>query len=713
MTRTERRLFIGLLLLAVVLISRGSQALHGNAPYHLAISHSLAYDLDVDLDDEFAPDSDFPFRRDLEVGFARPGAGSVLYPSQGIGFGAALVPVYAVADLVSSSVPESVLEAVRWNRERSARDLISVALAVLFAWTGVLALRLDRVVRRAGAGHVLVVLLVFVTMPFLGASILALTEVTAALLTLWFVLGRLQPGSRASAVLPLALLPWLHLRYTILAIAGLAWVLIDRRRDGLRGAALVSPAMPVLASLAALALAQWWMFGAVVPHAAMDDASPAGRLWIGVVGLGGMLFDPDFGLLLVAPFWVLALFGAARLRRRRPAYVRFSIAAVAGLAIVAALTDAWRLAGPPALALAPALPLLVPFVAEAVTPWAGARRWVLAITAVWALSIAALTFDRPGRLWTATGTGIARMPAAEVTRLAQYFSAGRRLERAGIPLENAAFVERAVAGDAWAVRLFLRAGFDPVAALEGGARSGSVEVLDLLLGAGPEAGSAWTQALLAARREGHDAVVARLERAGASIDMANAAGETALMEAVKFDAADEVERLLASGADVQRASRIGRTALFFAARSGRAVYCASLIEAGADVNAADADGWTPLMIAVRRSHDEAARALLAAGADPDATSRLGWTALMLAAHDGDLDLVRTLIAHRADVNRVSQAGLSALVRAVQRGHVEIVRTLLRAGADPDLDVAGRTARQWATFGGQAALADLLIRGDGP
>ncbi|HUF46237.1 MAG TPA: ankyrin repeat domain-containing protein [Vicinamibacterales bacterium] len=711
MTRTEKQLFVGLLLLGVVLISRGSQALHGNAPYHLAISHSLVHDLDLDLSTQFDPTGAYLFQRDLTGAYARPGRDGRLYPSQGIGFGVALAPVFAAAEGVATIVPAAVLEAVRWNRERSARDLISAALALLFAWTGVLAWRFDRAIRGVARGSLVGVLLVFITMPLLGASILALTELSAASLLLWFATRQLMPVRHPLLTMAPALLPWLHLRYSLVAIAAVVWVAAGRRREGDRGAALVWPAVPLLLSLGLLAVAEWWMFGTLMPYGpAIGPASAGAHLWTAVAGLAGLLVDPDFGLLVVAPFWLVGIASLPALLGRRPDYVRFSLAALGGLAIATVLADGWREDCPPALALAPALPLLVPLVSEGLVTSTGLGRWLAAVTAAWALSVTALTIDRPGRLWTETGTGIGRLPVAGLSSVAAFYSPARRLERAGIGLDNETFVERAAEGDVRSVDLFLRAGFPPGVALEAAARAGQVEVLDRLLAAGVEAGPPLARTLLTADLAGHAAIVDRLKAAGASLDAADASGETALVEAIRQGAADQLEQLLERGASVHTASRTGWTAIFFAAEAGDDLSLGRLIGAGAEVNVRDIDGWTPLMLATRHGHAGTVRTLITSGADVDAMSRLGWTALMLAAHDGDLAIVQTLLAHGADVNVASRAGLSALVRGVQRGHAAVVRTLVAGGADVDAVVGGRDARTWAAGRGEPELADLLTRG---
>lgn len=705
MSSRERRLFVGLTLLAVVVISRGSQALHGDAPYHLAISASIARDADLDLTNQFDPDGTFVFRQDLTAGFAVPGRGEALYPSQGIGVGALLTPVFLVATGVASALPEGVLEAVRWDRTRSARDLISVALAGLFGWIGVLVLRLCRAAAGEAAPHLVATLIVCLTLPLFGTSILALSELPAAALTLWYALDAVQGRHRTRRLLVLACLPWLHARYTIIVIAGLVWELTRTEPDARRRrvAALVWP----IGSLVLLGITELLLFGTLVPGTGVGALPPGRRLSMMVGGLVGQWIDMDFGLLVVAPFWILAIAGARAMRLARPACARFGWWSLAGLAVVAAWTDAWRPAGAPGLVLLPALVVLAPAVASGLTARTIAARVMTAALVGWALLVSSLVVSRPARVWTQAGEGVARIAAAPIVRMAMFGTAERRLARRGLALEPAAFAEQAAVGDLDAVRLYLAAGQRPAVALEAAAAAGHADVVDALMAASAEPSVAWARALVAANTNGHTTVADRLRAAGATIDTSGSSGATALIDAARGGALDEVERLLAFGADVSAATRTGRTALSFTVETDALALAGLLVDAGADVNAEDIDGWTPLMTAVRAGHPDAVAFLIDHGADVNVISRLGWSALMLAAQDGRLDILRSLVDAGADVNAEGIGGLTALVRAAQRGQLDVIRTLLEAGAAPDRVVAGHDAADWARLDGRDEAAAVL------
>lgn len=709
MSKREWQIFVGLVLLATVIVSRGSHAMQGDAPYYLAVSHSIAHDFDLDLRNQYRPNGDYLFQESVGGELARFGSEGRLYPSNGIGFSAAMVPVFLAAETLATLIPQSVLESARWNRERCARDLISFVLSLLFAWVAILTLRVAKVVCGRDTGIDVPVVLAFVTPPMLFMSILAFTEVPAAFLCIWFLIEQMRPTRRMwITVLPLALLPWLHMRYIVVSVAGLVWVLngYGRRDRGLRPvtSALVLP----LASLALLAGSTWWMFGTVVPQRPPDGIWGMSAFWLS--GVPGLLLDRDFGLLWVAPFWALALVGVPRLRRSRPDHVRFGVRVFLGTWLLAGLFEGPRGFGPPGRALVPVLPALVPLWSEGFSILSENRwRWLMYASVGWALWVSVALVERPARMWAESGAGIARIPLAAVEQASRIYSAAGRLERMGIDLDEKTFVNSVRDGNLRVVELFLKAGFAPEPGLVAAVQGGHAGVLELLLSKSARPGLDAGRALAWAKTRGSETLTRMLTSAGADLDSKDATGETALIASVRHRRAEELGLLIRSGADVNATTTTGQTALTVAIAKGNRTAVRQLIAAGANVNSRDADGWTPIIAAARKADLAVVRALIGAGADVNATSRLGWTALMWAAYDGQLEIVDDLLAAGADMNVASKAGQTALIRAAEQGHLDIVRTLIRAGADPRTRVDGADASAWADRNGHAAVAALLER----
>lgn len=691
--------------------------MRGGAPHYLALSHSLVYDFDFDLSNQYAPDSSYSFAdspapADELVAAAR-GGGS--YLTDGVGLSLAMAGPYLLVDTIASALPASALERLRWDRARAVRDLLSFLMALLYGWVAVLTLRLA--VALGGEPRVALwsVVLAFVTPPMLGLAFLVSSAVPAAALVLSFTLAQVRSDERPwRSAIPLACLPWLRASLSLVVVAGAVWVALRERR---RSPAWVSGALevvaPVVVSLALLTLVQVSLFGG----GWLPSLYGGGHGWTaaGFGAIPALALDPDAGLLRVAPFWLVAIAGIASLEQQ-PAYRAF---------VGVALAATWFLAGPagaasmvtggapPGLLLVPLLPLVVPFLAAG---WRVVRRgrvrWLAYGTIAWSLTMTWYLVDRPSVLWNEPGRGLGRSFDGALRGFDAEGRARIRLAQAShaVALET---LTTAVEANALAqVRLCLEAGIDPRPALVTAARLGAHEALALMTSASQARGFGAHGARALAWADADGSRI--LEAAGADVDARNPFDETALIVAAAAGLVREVDRLLQLGAVVDAVTRTRRTALMAAVTSGRTPIVRALIGAGADVHAVDADGWTPLLLAVRHGTPAMTSVLLDAGADPDVVSRQGWTPLMWAARDGQVPLIQRLVAAGADVDRASAAGATPLVQAARQGHIRAVARLLSAGADPSLTVDGVSPQDAARYEGHTAIAArLAARGERP
>ncbi len=123
-------------------------------------------------------------------------------------------------------------------------------------------------------------------------------------------------------------------------------------------------------------------------------------------------------------------------------------------------------------------------------------------------------------------------------------------------------------------------------------------------------------------------------------------GQTPLYLAIKDESPKVVEALLASPAvKIELANPAGETALMMAAMRGRLDWTRQLVAMGAAVRR---DGWTPLHYAASGPNVEVVRFLLEQGAEIDAIAPNGASPLMMAARYGAEASVRLLIARGAD-----------------------------------------------------------------
>jgi uncharacterized protein len=284
--------------------------------------------------------------------------------------------------------------------------------------------------------------------------------------------------------------------------------------------------------------------------------------------------------------------------------------------------------------------------------------------------------------------------------------------------------------------------------------------------------------LIQAARSGSPAIVQALLERDVNVDQREPHHQqTALMIGVRSGSAEVVGLLLAAGADVNAQTITGdeptwrlpsevaaskgvgvnwggypphgsrtpiggaKTPLLYATRQGDLASTRLLVEAGADLEQADANGITPLLNAIlnatvasqpgrKTRHIEVAHYLMEQGADINVADWYGQTPLFAAVElrnldvpgatrdngidrDAAFDLIRALLERGADPDaRIQQVlpvrrwvtrlgnlswvdvtGQTAFLRAAYSGDVSTMQLLVEHGADPNL----------ATFNGTTPL----------
>jgi ankyrin repeat protein len=196
-------------------------------------------------------------------------------------------------------------------------------------------------------------------------------------------------------------------------------------------------------------------------------------------------------------------------------------------------------------------------------------------------------------------------------------------------------------------------------------------------------------ALFAAIRAGSAAEVGRLLKAGASPNVVDAEGTSALMTATLFGDADLVKVLLDSGADPNRTGVGGTTALMWAVPNLEKVRL--LIDRGANVNARSETDRTAFLVAASYPRTlDVLRLLLDKGADLRAQDRSGATALALAVRSSDVDVVRFLEGKGLEPNTLTAGARRA---GVARNDLPTAEYLLSKAPSPAPELLG-TAATW-------------------
>ena len=199
--------------------------------------------------------------------------------------------------------------------------------------------------------------------------------------------------------------------------------------------------------------------------------------------------------------------------------------------------------------------------------------------------------------------------------------------------------------------------------------------------------------------------ILRLIELGA--DVSKGCGTPLLQLAIQSGHTEPIRLLLEDGADIQNVDPFDmRYCVMEAARMGHLEIIHLLFENGANVGEVS-EGWSPLLCAVKAGHTDVVKFILYNNANLlTETFDLGETVLRLAT---SLELVCYLVERGADIHSRDDLGITPLHNAARNGHSDIVGYLLNQGADIDsLDNCGRSALFHAVDGGHATAAKLLI-----
>ena len=333
-----RRLLITIVSLALWGFgTHGTYAGTGDEPHYLAIAHSLAFDGDLDVRNNYGPLEPLVAGGNLLPEDHAREAGGALRPVHDVGLPLLFAPVVRVLSPVvgwlSRSLPETVMRSAKLTPSTLYRHALSLAMIALAALLAALMfdalIALDAGAPRPERAAFATTLLLMLSPPLLAYSTLFFTELVSALLA-FYVFSRLvwRPVHNAAGWLAIGALAGslllVHVRNVGLVV-GLAIVastilLRQRRADA------VWPFFGGLAAMAALRTAithHMWGTWVTTPHAAPG----VWEGWKGTLELTGMrivalLVDQEYGLLIYAPVYALAFVGlvvVARPRRARSA----------------------------------------------------------------------------------------------------------------------------------------------------------------------------------------------------------------------------------------------------------------------------------------------------------------------------------------------------------------------------------------------------------
>jgi hypothetical protein len=326
----------------------------GDEPHYLAATQSILRDFDLRVANNYANGDYldyFPGR--LEPHFLKRSTSGEIYSIHAPGVSVVVLPAFAIAGyggaVLTIIAIAAVTAAITW------RIAWRVSGSSTGAWAGVAA--------------------VFATSPYLFHAFTIYPEIIGSLCVacgVWLLidLADLSPAASAkgdargvsqisliATGAALALLPWLHSRFAVIAAAlGLAIVLRLAARASAATCIAAFLSVPIAAGIAWFGFF-WVIWGSpspIAPYGA-DTSTSSSYIMRGVIGL---LVDQQFGLLTTAPIYLVAIAGMAILARQRPRLaVELLLVVVPYTIAVASYAMWWAGAAAPARFLVAILPL--------------------------------------------------------------------------------------------------------------------------------------------------------------------------------------------------------------------------------------------------------------------------------------------------------------------------------------------------------------------
>jgi hypothetical protein len=426
--RARRTLQIIVVLALWGLITHGTFAGSGDEPHYLAIAHSLAFDGDLDLANNYGAAEPLIAGGHLKPdAHVRAGVGGTMRPVHDVGLPLLFAPYVRIAvpltGLLTRMIPPSAMQRARLNPAVLYRHLLSLAMIALAAiLAGLLFDSLTAIGASSGFAFQ-TSLVVLLSPPLMIMSSLFFTELVSALLC-FAVFRRLTLvetiGSGAWALLGVAIggLFLIHARNIGLALP-LAAIAGYRLRQRWRDEQLAfTTALMLVVALRTWINYEFWGTLLQGPHARLAWMGGGELIQVMAMRLTALLVDQEFGLLPYAPIYAIAIGGAFMLARDRPeltlailivcvVYVGFVVCPMTN---VHGWMGGWS---PAARFLTPILPLAGLFV------YAGLRGSPIVIAApILALQIAisAYAWQHPKMLWN-DGNGIAAFCETTAARI--------------------------------------------------------------------------------------------------------------------------------------------------------------------------------------------------------------------------------------------------------------------------------------------------------
>ena len=411
--RARRVLRIIVMLVLWGLITHGTHAGSGDEPHYLAIAHSIAFDGDLDLSNNYGANEPLIGGGVLAPeAHVRAGAGGVARPVHDVGLPLVFVPIVRVAvpltHALTSIIPAAAMQRARLTPAVLYRHLISLAMIAIAAALAGLMFETFTIVGGSVRAAFASALLIALSPPLLIMSVLFFTEVLAALVCLFVfqrtVLVRTTGAHRWLTIGVATGFLWLVHARNIGLIVPLAALALESMRGRVtrRDASAYAIGLATMMAVRTAINYHFWGTLLVGPHARFGGLTNASAL-LKPIGIraAGLFVDQEFGLLIYAPIYLLMITGFVALSRQKESIARRLLEVVGFylLLIVLPITNVHGWSGgwnPPGRFLTPIVPLL------AIALFAGlrtGRREIVAILLAAQIAIDAYAWQHPKVMW--------------------------------------------------------------------------------------------------------------------------------------------------------------------------------------------------------------------------------------------------------------------------------------------------------------------------
>lgn len=353
------------------LSTHGTYAGSGDEPHYLIVAQSIAFDGDLDVENNYAQPGNLigagVLQAELHV---RRGRNNVMRPVHDIGLPLMFAPyvrvAYPVAERLAAALPEPVMQAARLTPPLIFRHLISFAMALL---AGVLGVQLFSIFSRVATSERQAMwwaLLLTLSPPLLSHAFLFFTEVPSALIVAWLVKVLSDPNDEKPQPLvgaAIGLLLLIHTRNIALVVVFLTWAIVHVRRLSASRVSwtIFAVGLTVMLAVRTLAVYTFWGTFFTTPLARPDlSIGTVDAIRETAVRAIGLLISREYGLLLFAPIYVLAI-GGLWLIRSQPMLAARAIWALLAAYLITLLvpySNPYGVSG----GFAPAARMIVPIV---------------------------------------------------------------------------------------------------------------------------------------------------------------------------------------------------------------------------------------------------------------------------------------------------------------------------------------------------------------